>query len=226
MPWAYSPWGCGGGSKGSCNDGWIQFEICEDGLTDSVYAQAAYEEACELTAYLCTMYHLDPYGMVKFKNTDVSVIIDHKESCRLGLGNNHGDVQHWFPKLLGKGLNDIRDDVSALMKGESLPVITILKKGAKGDQVRELQSRLISLGYDLGKWGADGDFGNATVKAVVAFQQDHNLIASGIVDEATLTTIEDAQEVGYTVTIRGLTAAQVAELQEQYSDCEVIKTEG
>lgn len=27
MPWDYKPWGCGAGSKGSCNNGWIQFEI-------------------------------------------------------------------------------------------------------------------------------------------------------------------------------------------------------
>ena len=27
MPWNYRPWGCGSGSKGTCNDGWIQFEI-------------------------------------------------------------------------------------------------------------------------------------------------------------------------------------------------------
>lgn len=27
MPWNYRPWGCGSGSKGSCNTGWIQFEI-------------------------------------------------------------------------------------------------------------------------------------------------------------------------------------------------------
>ena len=27
MPWNYKPWGCGSGSKGSCNNGWIQFEI-------------------------------------------------------------------------------------------------------------------------------------------------------------------------------------------------------
>jgi hypothetical protein len=27
MPWNYRPWGCGGGSKGSCNSGWMQFEI-------------------------------------------------------------------------------------------------------------------------------------------------------------------------------------------------------
>ena len=31
MPWDYAPWGCYQGWNGSCNDGWIQFEICEDG---------------------------------------------------------------------------------------------------------------------------------------------------------------------------------------------------
>lgn len=27
MPWDYRPWGCAKGKKGTCNDGWIQFEI-------------------------------------------------------------------------------------------------------------------------------------------------------------------------------------------------------
>lgn len=27
LPWNYRPWGCGSGANGSCNDGWIQFEI-------------------------------------------------------------------------------------------------------------------------------------------------------------------------------------------------------
>ena len=27
MPWNYAPWGCGSGSRGTCNNGWIQFEI-------------------------------------------------------------------------------------------------------------------------------------------------------------------------------------------------------
>ena len=37
MPWNYRPWGCGSGAKGSCNNGFIQFEICEDNLNDINY---------------------------------------------------------------------------------------------------------------------------------------------------------------------------------------------
>ena len=71
MPWDYKPWGCGNGSRGSCNDGWIQFEICEDGLNDRDYAMAVYREACELTAYLCRMFGIDPRGTVRFNGVTV-----------------------------------------------------------------------------------------------------------------------------------------------------------
>ncbi|WP_420808515.1 peptidoglycan-binding domain-containing protein [Clostridium cuniculi] len=44
-----------------------------------------------------------------------------------------------------------------------------LKKGSKGNITKLLQQKLISLGYDLGKYGADGVFGTDTYNAVVKF---------------------------------------------------------
>lgn len=55
----------------------------------------------------------------------------------------------------------------------------ILRNGDEGADVKEMQSGLIRLGYDLGKWGADGDFGDATEQAVIAFQRDHGLDDDG-----------------------------------------------
>ena len=49
----------------------------------------------------------------------------------------------------------------------------ILKEGKTGEDVRLMQKYLIDLGYDLGKYGADGDFGECTELAVMAFQKDH-----------------------------------------------------
>lgn len=66
MPWDYRPWGCGSDVNGSCNNGWIQFEICEDSLSDPDYFAKVYKEACEITAYLCSLYNIDPHGMVNF----------------------------------------------------------------------------------------------------------------------------------------------------------------
>lgn len=120
MPWDYRPWGCGSGSKGSCNDGWIQFEICEDGLTDKTYFNAVYKEACEMTAYLCDMYNIDPNGTVTHNGVKVPTILCHADSYKLGLGSNHGDVYHWFSKH-GKSMETARADVAALMGVKSTP---------------------------------------------------------------------------------------------------------
>ena len=118
MPWNYRPWGCGSGSKGSCNSGWIQFEICEDALTDKSYFDKVYNEGVEITAYLCKMYNLDPKGTVTVNGVKVPVILDHATSYKLGMGGNHGDVQHWFKKY-GKTLDDVRNDVAKLLSADS-----------------------------------------------------------------------------------------------------------
>ena len=115
MPWNYRPWGCGSGNKGSCNNGWIQFEICEDGLNDATYFNKVYKEACEITAYLCKMFNIDPNGTVNMNGVSVPTILCHADSHALGLGSNHGDVNHWFPKF-GKSMATARADVAALMK--------------------------------------------------------------------------------------------------------------
>ena len=114
LPWNYFPWGCASGPKGSCNNGWIQFEICEDNLSDEKYFNAIYKEACELTAYLCNLYNLDPNGTVNYNGVKVPVILCHADSYDLGLGSNHGDVYHWFEKY-GKTMENVRADVAKLM---------------------------------------------------------------------------------------------------------------
>lgn len=118
MPWNYRPWGCGSGSKGSCNNGWIQFEICEDSLTDANYFKQVYTEACELTAYLCKKYNLNPQGYVNYNGIQVPVILCHQDSYKLGLGSNHSDIYNWFNKY-GKTMSDVRVDVTALLAGTS-----------------------------------------------------------------------------------------------------------
>ena len=114
MPWNYRPWGCGSGKNGSCNSGWIQFEICEDDLTSKDYFNKTYQEAVELTAYLCTLYGLNPKGTAVINGVKTPVILCHADAYKLGLGSNHGDVLHWFKKY-GKTMDDVRNDVAKLM---------------------------------------------------------------------------------------------------------------
>lgn len=105
LPWDMAGWHAGG----SANSGYIGFEICEDGLNDSEYFRAVYQEAVELTAMLCKDYGLNPMAD--------GVVICHAEGYRRGIASNHGDVLHWFGRF-GKTMDEFRADVRARMDEE------------------------------------------------------------------------------------------------------------
>lgn len=77
-------------------------------------------------------------------------------------------------------------------KEETNKKSTILRKGSKGEEVEDLQRKLISLGYDLGRLGADGDYGSATEKAVKKFQKDHSIGQDGVAGPLTFAALEKA----------------------------------
>ena len=60
LPYNYCCWGVGSGSKGSYNynPAYIQFEMCEDGLTDKAYFTAVRDVAIEYCAYLCKEFNI------------------------------------------------------------------------------------------------------------------------------------------------------------------------
>ena len=68
----------------------------------------------------------------------------------------------------------------------------LLKNGMCGEDVKELQTDLIRLGYDCGRYGADGDFGDATEEALKRFQKAHRLEVDGEFGEASLAALEKA----------------------------------
>ena len=100
-----------------------------------------------------------------------------------------------------------------------------LRKGDQGQYVTLLQTMLIDRGYSCGSWGADGDFGSATLQAVKAFQRDNGLDADGIVGAKTWAALDQnhAPAPTYTVTISGLTKDQVMELLKQYPTANVTE---
>lgn len=64
-----------------------------------------------------------------------------------------------------------------------------LKKGSTGSDVRELQTKLNSIGYDCGS--VDGIFGTKTLAAVKQFQQAYNLAVDGIVGKNTFNKLAE-----------------------------------
>jgi peptidoglycan hydrolase-like protein with peptidoglycan-binding domain len=63
---------------------------------------------------------------------------------------------------------------------------TELAKNAKGPAVGKMQEALQTAGYKLPRFGADGKFGDETVKALKKFQTDHCLKDTGRLDKQTM----------------------------------------
>ena len=108
-----------------------------------------------------------------------------------------------------------------------------LRKGSKGAAVKELQTALADLGYDLGPCGIDGDFGKATEAAVRSFQSDRGLEADGICGPLTFAELEKAagslkapvKGQTYSVTVSGLDLAQAQAICSNYPGCSEMEKE-
>lgn len=65
-----------------------------------------------------------------------------------------------------------------------------LREGAKGPAVRAIQQFLVAQGLNVGRTGADGQFGPATSKALKSWQSAHGVPATGVFGHLTLEAME------------------------------------
>ncbi|MEL6567760.1 MAG: peptidoglycan-binding protein [Pseudomonadota bacterium] len=128
----------------------------------------------------------------------LSTFADQDDGAKVSRGVNRGDPHaraaahgegeriSWTAVALG--LVRAPGDFSEQVDDAPEPTATVLKRGAFGEAVKSLQDDLLMLGYTLG--AADGVYGPATHRAVLAFQHDHGLGKDGIAGPATLAAIE------------------------------------
>lgn len=96
-------------------------------------------------------------------------------------------------KVLNTPTTSLNGDVSAHDSN-----VVLLRKGSKGANVKVLQEKLIQLGYDVGPDGADGDFGDNTAKALMQFQQEHDLEVDGVFGPLTFEVMKNAGKTAST----------------------------
>jgi N-acetyl-anhydromuramyl-L-alanine amidase AmpD len=68
-----------------------------------------------------------------------------------------------------------------------------MNRGEKGVEVRKLQQALMALGYELPRWGADGDLGSETLDALARFLREHGELVdddADVVSEAELALVQ------------------------------------
>ena len=106
-----------------------------------------------------------------------------------------------------------------------------IRRGNYGELVKQLQTKLQALGYNLGICGVDGDFGQATEKAVKAFQKAAGLTQDGVVGKNTWAALEqavNAQQTApkvtyYTVTIPHQTDTEADAIIAKYPNAKKEK---
>lgn len=172
------------------------------------YAEAAYQNAVQLIAYLCRKYGWKPE----------SAVWTHYEITRQKLSStDHVDPQHLWDGLgLGYDLAKLRKDVAAAMGGSSAPTASghpVLRKGSSGDAVKEMQQKLIARGYSFDPYGADGIFGELTEKRVKAFQLASGIGADGICGTKTWAAL-DAKPAEFQPYLVRVTAASGLNVRE------------
>lgn len=78
------------------------------------------------------------------------------------------------------------------------PPSDTVRYGDTGSDVKKVQTQLKNLGYYDGT--VDGKYGNATKKAVIAFQESNNLTADGICGSSTIATLFGSDVISLTAT--------------------------
>ena len=89
-----------------------------------------------------------------------------------------------------KGFNDMKKlmiIITSIALMLPMNVYALSKRGSRGTEVRNIQSRLSAWGYNPGS--VDGIYGAKTEAAVKRFQQKHGLTADGVAGPATLAKI-------------------------------------
>lgn len=71
----------------------------------------------------------------------------------------------------------------------------ILRSGSTGQDVKNLQSRLLTLGYYTGE--VDGQFGQQTKEALIRFQKRNKLMEDGIAGEETKAVLFSVDALAY-----------------------------
>ena len=101
-----------------------------------------------------------------------------------------------------------------------------LRKGDAGPYVTLAQTQLIQRGYDLGSYGADGKFGNATEKAVKQFQRDWDLTVDGVIGPKTWAMLDSTPtKITYSVTVPHLSLKDAEALVALYPGSKMEKEE-
>lgn len=184
------------GIKGGSGGGITAYSY-KEGTKGAEYRDVIYDECIAAGGLVGNRY--DPKLTASFevlRDTDAPAVL-----VEYGFMDSKADVPVILTEAYGKAMGyatmagiakaaGLRKKVAEETKpaapetaGETISVdLPVLKRGAKGEVVKAMQSMLDLRGFTCGDGGADGSFGPATEKQVKAFQASTKQEQTGICD--------------------------------------------
>lgn len=131
-----------------------------------------------------------------FQRTGLAEFADRNDIAAVSRGVNRGDPRSRAPahgealriQWTTNAIALVRDPQALLASGAVSGAQSTLGVGSTGEEVKKVQRWLAALGYAVG--AADGVYGPATRRAVLAFQDEHALPTTGAVDSATMSALQ------------------------------------
>lgn len=166
-------------------------------FTEATQVTAAKLAAAVLTVYKLPLDHLLRHGDITTKN------------CPSPLKRDQGKGNNWTWEKFKTEVNKYMSELD-----NSVVVVTVLKLGSTGEEVKQLQQKLKLIGLadctyytsDTKSNFVDGNFGQITLKSLKAFQQLANLEVDGVYGPKTYEALEkyvkEAKESKFNVTVK------------------------
>jgi N-acetylmuramoyl-L-alanine amidase len=182
------------------NDAAIAVELAYGG---NINFKEAYGRYVWYHAYLVDKYDLDSFqDIVAHSSLDPTRRTDPQNAL-------HKNGVSWE-----QFLNDVNQAYRKYFLGEDLPEPVVkgvsvelpIGKGDEGSFVKEIQEDIIRAGFPLPRYGADGDFGDETQRAVMRFQKKYRLPVDGLVGPQTLDKLKEVVGADKNTMIFGLPA--------------------
>lgn len=157
-------WHSGDGTNGKGNRNKIAIEICH-----SINPDISMFTASEMLSAKFIAYKL------KEKGWGIERVSKHQDYS--GKYCPHKTLDLGWERFL----NLIRAELGQVQISSNEITYSTIQKGSQGNLVKTAQEKLIAKGYNLPKYGADGDFGAETETAVKQLQRDAGLVVDGII---------------------------------------------
>lgn len=184
LPFDICCWGVADGYRGSYNydPPYIQFEMCEDDLTDKSYCTKVYNKAVEVCVYLCKEYKIS-----------VDNIVSHKEAHEKGYGSDHIDPTNWWNKH-GYTMSGFRKAVREKLAGNSTSNTTNDNKNTSSNTSGLSAGTKLTLS-NVALYGSSTAKAKASTKTGTYYVWDNEVINGRIRITNSTSNVGNAQQV-------------------------------